>query len=405
MSTVRISPCALAGSIEVPPSKSLLHRGLVCAALSGDLGRCVLPAESALSDDIRTTRACLRSMLEAERETEPLGLFCGESGTTLRLLVPLLAALGIEAVLDGVGRLPARPLAEYRTAFEGRGVALEFPGDGMFLPLRLSGRLAPGRFTLPGNVSSQYVSGLLLALPLLDGDSEIVLTSPLESEPYVNMTLDVMRHFGVHASRTAEGCRVPGRQVYHADSPYVPEPDFSQAAFWQLAAFLGHDVAVAHLPARTSQGDSAFAAMLAALAAPPGDSPRTFDVAQTPDLVPALAAAAAAATGETRLVNAARLRLKESDRLASTAAMLRAFGVEAEALADGLVVQGAAGRLRGGEVDGCRDHRIVMAAAMLATRAASATTILGGDAVAKSYPAFFDDFRRAGGLADEFDVG
>ena len=405
MTTVRISPCALSGDIEVPPSKSLLHRGLVCAALAGDLSRCVLPPEDALSDDIRTTLACLRNILAAEADTEPLGLFCGESGTTLRLLVPVLAALGIEAAIDGAGRLPSRPMAEYQAAFAGHETTLEFPGDGTFLPLLLRGRLTPGRFVIPGNVSSQYVSGLLLALPLLDGDSEIVLASPLESEPYVDMTLDVMRHFGVGATRTAEGYHVPGRQPYHAAEDYVPEPDFSQAAFWQLAAFLGHGVAVANLPARTSQGDSAFAGMLERLADDGGGAPRVFDVAQTPDLVPALAAAAAAARGETRLVNAARLRLKESDRLVATEAMLRAFGVAAEALPDGLVVHGGGGRFRGGAVNGCRDHRIVMAAAMLATRAEGETTIVGGDAVAKSYPTFFEDFRNAGGIAHEFDVG
>ncbi|MGI5868781.1 MAG: 3-phosphoshikimate 1-carboxyvinyltransferase [Kiritimatiellia bacterium] len=405
MRFVSISPCALSGVVEVPPSKSLLHRGLVCAALSGDLSRCVLPAEDALSDDIRVTRDCLRRLLGGGEGAEPLHLFCGESGTTLRLLVPLLAARGVEAVLDGSGRLPERPMAEYQTAFQGRGVALDFLVKGRVLPLRIRGRLAPGRFTLPGNVSSQYISGLLLALPLLEGDSDIILSSPLESEPYVDMTLDVMRHFGVTATRTAAGCHVPGRQRCQAASAYVPEPDFSQAAFWRLAAFLGQGVAVANLPARTSQGDSAFAGMLERLAADADGEPRVFDVSQTPDLVPALAAAAASARGETRLANAARLRLKESDRLASTAAMLHSFGVAVEALPDGLVVHGADRRLRGGTVDGCRDHRIVMAAAMLATRADGATTILGSDAVAKSYPTFFQDFRHAGGIAHEFDMG
>lgn len=405
MTSVCIRPCSLSGIVEVPASKSLLHRGLVCAALASDLSLCVLPSEDDLSDDIRATLACMRDMLAAEADTEPLGLFCGESGTTLRLLVPVLAALGIEATIDGAGRLPFRPLAEYHAAFAGHGTTLEFPGPGKFLPLVLHGRLTPGRFVIPGDISSQYISGLLLALPMLDGNSDIVLTSPLESAPYVDMTLDVMRHFGVAATRTATGFHVPGRQTYHATTPYAAEADFSQAAFWQLANFLGHDVAVSNLPSRTSQGDSAFASMLDCLTGDNDRDPRVFDVSQTPDLVPALAAAAAAARGETRLINAARLRLKESDRLAATEAMLCAFGVTAQALPDGLVVQGACGRLRGGAVNGCRDHRIVMAAAMLATRAEGETTITSANAVAKSYPDFFNDFRNAGGIAHEFNVG
>lgn len=404
MRIARINPSKLEGSIEVPPSKSLLHRGLVCSALAGDLRLCTLPDPREVSADIAATRDCLRRIIDARESGGIAAINCGESGTTLRLLVPVLAALGIESRITGEGRLPQRPLAEYKEAFKGHGTRLDFPGDDKFLPLSISGKLIPGAFFLPGNVSSQYVSGLLLALPLLDRDSELVITSRLESEPYVDMTLDVMRHFGVTAKRTANGYSVPGSQRYSATEQYKAEPDFSQAAFWLLAEYLGHSVRVETLPQKTSQGDSAFTSMLAELKNG-SEEDCVIDVANTPDLVPALAAAAAASPRTTHIVNAARLRLKESDRIESTAKMLRAFGVKADALTDGLVVHPRALPFEACTVDGANDHRIVMTAAIMATRANGPVTINGCNAITKSYPTFFDHFRQAGGSTNEFDVG
>lgn len=405
MSAITITPACLSGKVEIPPSKSLLHRGLVCAALAGDIDLCELPADGLISEDVRATQTCLREMSEAEKQKRPANLFCGESGTTLRLIVPLLAVRGQDAHIGGAGRLPYRPLAEYAEAFKDRGVQITFPDNGTFLPLHICGSLAPGHFTIPGNISSQYISGLLLALPLLGGDSNINLTSSLESEPYVNMTLDVMRHFGVDAHRIADGYQIPGGQKYHAITHYIPEPDFSQAAFWLLAAYLGNDVAMQTLPRQTSQGDSVFARMIETLrAAEPGDMSQ-IDVSQTPDLVPALAAAAAISKGETHIVNAARLRLKESDRLATTQNMLRAFGIHAESTPDGLNIQGSTETLQACTVDGSRDHRIVMTAAMLATRANGPVVITDSRAVDKSYPTFFNDYSHVGGIAHELNMG
>ena len=405
MHSVTTTPSTLTGDIEVPPSKSLLHRGLVCSALAGDVSLCVLPDEAIMSEDIKATLDCLNQILKSKSTSDPVHLFCGESGTTLRLLVPVLAARGIDAILEGSGRLPTRPLAEYKDAFEGHHTNLDFPGNDVFLPLHLHGRLTPGRFTIPGNISSQYISGLLLALPLLESDSEIALTSPLESEPYVNMTLDVMQHFGVLAERNADGYRVPGNQRYHATTKYLPEPDFSQAAFWLLANYLGNGVRVQTLPPKTSQGDRIYAYMLEKLQNTEENGICELDVSQTPDLVPALAAAAAVTPCETHIVNAARLRLKESDRLATTQAMLNAFGFKAETTEDGMVIHGSTQRPRACTVDGCRDHRIVMTAAMLATRADGKVTITDSQAINKSYPTFFNDFIKTGGIAHEFNVG
>ena len=398
--SLRLGPGALRGAVSVPPSKSLWHRALVCAALAGAPGAC--RAEGAPSEDIAATRRALAALL-APPGAGPARVDCGESGTTLRLLVPVAAALGRDAVFEGRGRLPLRPMKPYADAFAGSGADLRFPeGGGAFLPLRVSGRLRPGRYTLPGDVSSQFVSGLLLALPLLDGASEIALSSPLESAPYVRMTLAAMRAFGVEARETPDGFAVPGGQRYRAPAaPFAVEPDASQAAFWHLANFLGSNVELAAAPpAESLQGDAVFPSLLARLAvAPAGGPPPEFDVSQTPDLVPALAAAAAWSPAGARIVRAGRLRLKESDRLATTTAMLRAFGCAAEETADRLAIPPGppSPPPSSPEVDGAGDHRIAMSAAMLATRAPC--VLRGAGAVAKSWPSFFDDYRRAGGSA------
>ena len=400
--SLRLGPGALRGAVPVPPSKSLWHRGLVCAALAGAPGSC--RAEGEASEDIAATRRALAALLAPPpADGAPARVDCGESGTTLRLLVPVAAALGRDAVFEGRGRLPLRPMKPYADAFAGSGADLAFPDEpGTFLPLRLSGRLRPGRYALPGDVSSQFVSGLLLALPLLDGASEIVLTSPLESAPYVRMTLAAMRAYGVEAAETAAGFAVAGPQRYRAPAaPFAVEPDASQAAFWHLANFLGSDVSFARAPERSNlQGDAVFPELLARLAAAPaGGPPPAFDVSQTPDLVPALAAAAAWSPAGARIVHAERLRLKESDRLATTCAMLRAFGCAAEETEDGLAIPPGPPSHPPSppEVDGAGDHRIAMSAAMLATRAPC--VLRGAGAVAKSWPSFFDDYRRAGGAA------
>lgn len=396
-----LGPGLLAGEVRVPPSKSLLHRAMICAALAGAPGACRVP--DAPSEDVAATRRALAALLApAAADAAPARVDCGESGTTLRLLVPVAAALGRKAVFGGRGRLPQRPMQPYADAFAGSGARLAFPrGGGAFLPLAVSGRLRPGRYELPGDVSSQFVSGLLLALPLLDGPSEIRLSSPLQSRPYVEMTLAVMRAFGVDAAETRAGYAVEGGGRYRAPSaPYETEGDASQEAFWHLANYLGSRVSLA-APARSGlQGDAVFPALLAQLAAAPaGGRAPEFDVSQIPDLVPALAAAAAFAPAGARIVRAERLRLKESDRLATTRALLRAFGCAAEETRDGLLIPPGPPRTPAEPpvVDGAGDHRIVMAAAMLATR--SPCRLRGAGAVAKSYPAFFDDYRRAGGRA------
>ena len=399
---IHVAPGYLRGTLTPPPSKSCAHRALICAALSRASlagGESSVTGLEEPSDDILATQACLYALLDGDDELD-----CGESGTTLRLLVPVAAALGRQVTFTGRGRLPARPMREYEEAFKGHGAALEFSGDAS-LPLTLRGRLRPGRYEIPGHVSSQYVSGLLLALPLLEGDSELVLTSVLQSAPYVGLTLEIMAIFGVTAvgmpvdDRYAPygGFAIPGGQRYQP-AGYRVEADFSQAAFWLAANYLGSDIRLTGLPERSVQGDRAIVGLLEQLAAmgrqPAGSI--EIDVSHIPDLVPILAASAACTPGETRIINAERLRLKESDRLASTADSLSAIGADVRVTGDGLAIRGRA-ELSGGSADSWNDHRIAMALAIAALRTRTGVGIRNPWCVDKSYPRFFDDLISLGG--------
>ena len=406
--SLRLGPGPLSGSVRVPPSKSLLHRALIGAALSGDVSPVPLPERP--SDDIAATLRVLRALLPgafgggaggAAAPSGPVVCDCGESGTTLRLAVPVAAALGVDAVFTGSGRLPLRPMAPYESAFAGSGASFSRPsGSGAWLPLRVSGQLRPGVYRLPGDVSSQFVSGFLFALPLLGGPSRIEIEGPLESRPYVEMTLASMRAFGVEAAWRGGSFDVPGGQRYSPSSSPPVESDASQEAFWHLARFLGSGVGIASPASSGLQGDAAFPSIVAGIAgAAPGSMPE-IDVSQVPDLVPALAVAAAFSRSGARLAHAARLRLKESDRLATTCALLHAIGSGASETADGLAIPpGPPPAPAPGAplpvVDGTGAHRIVMAAAMAATRVPLAVS--GAEAVNKSYPSFFDDYRACGG--------
>lgn len=400
MAEVFVGPGSLSGRVLPPPSKSDAHRALICAALAGDLS-VVSGLEGPVSDDIRATQSCLSLLRSDQAELD-----CGESGTTLRLLIPVAAALGRPTRFVGHGRLPQRPLRDFVDIFQGKGMALTFPENGS-LPLNIAGRLQPGLFPVPGHVSSQYISGLLLALPLLDAESEIRLTSALESAPYVAMTLRTMRHFGVMVKETATGYLVPGRQQY-CPVPYPVERDYSQAAFWLTADFHHGQLTVEGLSSDSCQGDQAIVGLLARFDHETG--PIEIDVSQIPDLVPILAVAATQVNTTTRIINAARLRLKESDRLETTAAALFAIGADIRQTPDGLVIEGGSRSrfgpvLTGGLVDSAGDHRIAMALAVAALRTRTGVTIRGAECVRKSYPDFFHEMKRLGGDVRGFDLG
>lgn len=444
MGICMVEPGDLAGRLLVPPSKSMGHRALFCAALAD--GESTID-NLVLSDDMLATIAALKalgvglSVRRSERfsgrmlahvcgtgRIEPTGevIDCHESGSTARFVLPVSRLSPEPVTFTGRNRLLERPFGVFHGLFEGKGVTME-DRDGC-LPITLSGALQPGVFTLPGNVSSQFVTGLLFVLPLLSGDSEIRIKGPLESAPYVAMTIDMLGRFGVTAELrqrvcTAEdpfGARldVPGGQRYRAASADI-EGDWSQAAFWAVAGALGHDLTLEGLSDASVQGDREVLGILRRMGAEihaDADGLRIvapesglvavdMDVAQCPDLVPALAIAAAHASGTSRILNAARLRIKESDRLAAMRMQLEALGAGVAERPDGLDVAGMPRGLAGGTVDGCGDHRIVMAMAIAATRASGPVSIEGMEAVRKSYPDFWDDFRQVGGFAHEQHLG
>ena len=383
-----ITPGPLEGTVTPPPSKSQAHRAILAQLLAG--GGTVSNLET--SQDIEATQRCAAA-LKAQGTDLPL-LDCGESGSTLRFLIPIALALRGGGRFTGRGRLMDRPQKPYFDIFDEKGIFYE-QKDGA---LTVKGELKPGEYRLPGNVSSQFVTGLLYALPLLEGESRIVLTSPLESRGYVDMTLDVLDRFGVRVEVLEDGFLVPGDQVFQARD-FTIEADWSQAAFWLAAGLLGNPVLTVGLSDQSTQGDRVIDEHFASFA---WGTWRTveIDVSNCPDLLPPLAVMAAFHDGTTRLTNAARLRLKESDRLATVTKMLTALGGQVEEGPDWLAIPGTR-FLKGGTVDGANDHRIVMAAAIAATRCTGPVTILGAEAVNKSYPRFWEEYKRLGG---EFDV-
>ena len=406
-----IYPSKLAGEVTPPSSKSQAHRALIAAALGGGISTISNLADS---QDIQATRRCLSALGALVEDLGPgtlrvhgLGnsipqagpfptLDCGESGSTLRFLIPVALLVQGQAAFTGRGRLMERPLAPYEDLFRGKGIGWSMEHGVLTLD---SGRgydrlaLDPGEYRLPGDVSSQFITGLLFALPLLEGDSDLLLTAPLESRGYVDLTLDVLDRFGVVAEPRENGFHIPSGQMYQARDLAV-EADWSQAAFWYAANLLGGQVDILGMDPASRQGDREIAAYSRMLAR---SGQVELDVSQCPDLAPPLAAMAAVRTGTTRLTNAARLRAKESDRLASVTRALRAMEGQVEEYADSLTIHGVKRLPGGGVVDCANDHRIAMMAAVCAASAEAPVKLLGAECVRKSYPEFWTHFQSLGG--------
>ena len=394
--TRRIEPGARRGEIRAPASKSQAHRYLICAALTEHPARVENTGEAR---DIRATRECLSVLLNAG-DGGTRRLDCGESGTTLRFLLPLVGALGAGAEFMLRGRLPERPIEPLARELCAHGMNIERRGN----ILCCSGALRPGCFELPGDVSSQFISGLLMALPKLSGDSTLNITGKLQSAPYVAMTLETLRRSGISVAETDGGYYIPGGQSYDAPEVMAVEGDWSNAApFLCMGAMSRSGITVTGLDPDSVQGDRAIVRLLRELGAEVNvcdDRVKvrrgelhgiTIDAAMIPDLVPALAALAAAADGETKIINAGRLRLKESDRLGGTARMLCALGADAREEGDSLIIRGRP-ELAGGKAETKADHRMAMAAAAAACACCGAVTVIDPDCVNKSYPGFWDDF-------------
>ena len=394
----RIQGGRLRGAVRAVTSKSCAHRLLIAAALADAPTDIVIDAAN---QDIEATARCLQALgagvaqsgaswrVTPVRPVESAALDCGESGATLRFLMPVAAALGTAALFTGQGRLPERPHVPLCEALRAHGAHI----DSDRLPMRVRGVPMSGEYRLPGDVSSQYVSGLMLALPLLDGDSRIRFTTPMASQSYIGLTVDALAAFGVQVRKEENGYAVPGGQRYHSPGRARVEGDWSAAAFWLAANATGSAVTVDGLNDRSAQGDRAVLRVM--------DQLRTgsavIDASDIPDLVPAIAAAAASLPGQTRVVNAGRLRYKECDRLAALAQGLSAMGARVRETEDGLDITG--GPLHGARVAGFNDHRVVMALAIAALSAKGETVIDDAQAVSKSYPGFWADFIALGGHA------
>lgn len=428
MEKIRIIPTKLKGTVLAPSSKSMGHREIICAGLAA--GTSIVDNIS-MSKDIEATCRCLRALGVVIEEVPSkfagrsalkvigtgnlkaaeAGADCGESGSTLRFFIPLGALLDAPFTFTGHGKLVSRPLNAYYDIFAKQGLKYETAEAG-HLPLTVNGRLQAGLYQLPGNVSSQYVSGLLFALPLLDGDSVIEITSELESAAYVDMTLSCLAKYGIEITNENDAHRrylVKGGQKYQAMDSNV-EGDWSQAAFWTVGGSLGEAVTCSGVDFTSLQGDKAVVPIMEGMAADISvqgtdvvtisktTKATVIDGANCPDIIPVLTVLAAVSEGTTEIINAGRLRIKECDRLAAITQELNKLGADITELPEGLIIKGKPEGLRGGaEVDAWNDHRIAMSLAIAAQKCVEPFVLTGANSVQKSYPEFWQDYKLVGG--------
>lgn len=423
MNKVVIENSRLKGNIKIPPSKSMSHRAIMAAGLSK--GKSEIK-NLIFSKDIKATIECMRnvgaSIIEHEDSIEVEGIggvqikkhnfYCNESGSTIRFMIPIgmMDHDNKQAVVfHGEGRLKTRPLTPYFDIFNKMNIQYEYPSS---LPLKIWGTLESGIYELPGNVSSQFVTGLMYALSLSEGDSVIKMTSTLESKSYVDMTIDVLKAFGINIeNKEYKEFYVPGNGKYNSRE-YTVEGDYSQVAFFIVAGLINGDLRLTGLKEKSLQGDSEILEIVKRMG---GDirfedgvlivkKSKThgveIDMSEIPDMLPAISVLAALSEGRTHLYNGQRIRLKESDRIKAMYTELKKLGAKVEETEDGLIINGVA-QLTGGAVEGWNDHRIVMALAVAATCASSPVTITDAHAITKSYPHFFDDLKVIGGHIHE----
>ena len=408
-----IAPGERYGEVRIPSSKSIVHRQLICAALGEHE---VLIRYDGLSRDIRATADCLSALgadiqigenvlcvkpIDGRGDIETALLPTGESGSTLRFLIPVAGMLGRKADFNMEGRLAERPMAPFDRLLREHGMSLTREGQ----ILHCEGQLEGGMFCLPGNISSQYFSGLLMALPKLGCDSRLQTEGQMESAAYVQLTEEVLKAAGICFDRESEsGWKIFGNQIPCLPDTVSAEGDWSNAAFFLCAAALSDQgIRICGLNPESRQGDRQILQILHEFGAEVSIEEKTVSVRQgcrrpievdaiaIPDLVPVLAVLCCSTDGISRITGAARLRWKESDRLRTTTALIRSLGGEAEELPDGIVIHGN-GSLRGGTAETFNDHRIAMSAAVAAVLCSEPVTVLGAECVGKSYPRFWKDF-------------
>lgn len=425
MTSVRIKPKKLSGEVMVPPSKSISHRAIICASLSEEKS---IIKNFMFSKDMEATISGMRALgarieentsVEGVRELHIAGSYtrnnnvtidCIESGSTLRFLIPISIINGSKTVFTGRGRLVSRPLEPYFKIFKQLGVHYSLSQDK--LPLTIEGKLRSGDYEVDGKVSSQFISGLMFALPLLTEQSRIIITTDMESKGYVDLTIDMLQNFGVSIeNKNYKEFVIPGNQVYKGSEVSI-EGDYSQAAFWLVAGIIGERIKCTGMKDGSLQGDRIIVDIIrnmggnlkiednAVEAECSKTSSIVVDVAQCPDLVPILAVLGTFSKGTMEIINGARVRIKESDRLKAISSELNKLGADIKETKDGLIINGVS-TLTGGEVESWNDHRIAMALAVAATRAKGDVVINDSEAVTKSYPGFWEDFKALGGVVNE----
>ena len=419
---VKIEPESVQGTIDAIPSKSHLHRLLICAAIA-KIPREIL-VKNLEAEDIKATMKCLQIIgarfdqydhsirvraITRTRKPSECVLPVGESGSTLRFLLPVVAALGITATFEMEGRLPERPLHPLDEQLTKHGITITRPTP---TTLRTCGQLQAGDYVLPGNVSSQYISGLLMALPLLKQRSTLEITGNIESESYIDLTLAAQQKFRMNHFYNQQKFTITETSRYGGTKALTVDGDWSNGAFWLVCgAMRGSSVTLNKISKKSLQGDRKITDILLQLGATvrwrknqvtvTGNRRQAVDIDASgiPDLIPVLAAVLSVAEGTSRITNAGRLRMKESDRLATTAATLNTLGAKVTELEDGLIIEGVP-NLKGGTVDAHNDHRIAMCAAVAALACTEPVIITGAEAVNKSYPQLWADFAKLGGMID-----
>lgn len=408
---VKITPKKLIGRVSAPSSKSASHRVMIAAALAGGVSEL---SNISSSKDIEATAGAMTALganilcddgvytvMGIKTPAEKAVVDCCESGSTLRFIIPIAAALGCECEFRGSGKLPERPITPYIREMGKHGVTITRQ-EGV-MPFSMSGKLTGGEYELEGNISSQFITGLLFALPLCAENSVIRLTSRLESKPYVDMTVDTLKLFGIEIGES-EGengfpiYTVKGGQKYRSANCTV-EGDYSQAAFFFAANAFGSEVIIDNLNENSVQGDKKILEIIEKIGYNKNNgklSAFTADVSDIPDLVPILAVLGCFTDGTSRIVGAERLKIKECDRLSAISEAMNNIGGKVKVCGDSLEIEPVE-KFRSGKIEGCNDHRIVMASAIASTMAEGEIIITDAEAVQKSYPNFWNDFRSLGG--------
>ena len=428
MSKIKIKSKKLEGIVTVPPSKSMAHRAVICASLAK--GKSII-SNLDLSDDIIATINAMK-MLGAnikelgnktfsidgsnifKNKEKDIVIDCNESGSTLRFLVPLSIAEDNKVKFIGRGNLGKRPLNIFYEIFDNQGIEYSYQKD--ILNLDINGKLKGGTFNVEGNISSQFISGLMFTLPLLKEDSKIVITTELESKGYLDLTLSMLNSFGIKIiNNDYKEFIIKGNQEYKAFD-YEVEGDYSQAAFYLSAGAIGNKVNIKNLDLYSLQGDKEVISILEDLGnrlvienknisiKSCGDEEAIIDAKNCPDVIPVITVVAALTKGTSRIINAGRLRIKECDRLHAITTELNKLGAKITELEDGLIIEGVE-TLKGGEVSSYDDHRIAMSLAIASTRCEDDLILENPLCVSKSYPHFWEDFKMLGGEIDEWNMG